>query len=112
MPYDLRWRDQIKLSLFLFRTETMDEFCETVFPSVELQNSAQNDTFFCDRAILTFRNNVIANLNQKVLDKLPGELYIYDSIDTMEDNVEEEQYLPWNFCVPLYLPIYPLLLFV
>lgn len=78
MHYDLCWRDRIELPSFLSRTKTLDEFCKAVLPSVELQNSAQNDTFFCDRAILTFRNNVVADFNQKLLDKLPGKLYTYD----------------------------------
>lgn len=97
MPYDLCWRDRIELPLFLSQTETMGEFCEAVFPSVELQNSAQNATFFRDRAILTFRNDVVADFNQKLLDKLPGELYTYDSIDVVEDNAEERQHLPQEF---------------
>lgn len=71
MPYDLCWRDRIELPLFLSRTETMDEFCEAVFPSAGLQNSAQNATFFRNRAILTFCNNVVADFNQKILHKLP-----------------------------------------
>lgn len=63
MPYSLHWRDRIELPLFLSRTETMDQFCEAVFPSIELQNSARNNTFFCDRAILTFWNDVVAEFN-------------------------------------------------
>lgn len=89
MPYDLRWQDQIELPLFISRTQAMEEFCEAMFSHVELQNSAQNDTFFRDRAILTFRNDVVANFNQKLLHKLPGELYTYNSIDAVEDNAEE-----------------------
>lgn len=75
----------------------MEEFCEAVFPRVELQHSAQNVTFFRDRAILTFRNDLVADFNQKLLDKLPGELYTYDSIDAVEDNAEEQQHLPQEF---------------
>lgn len=89
MPYNLCWRDRIELPSFISRTQVMEEFCEAVFPYVELQNSAQNIIFFRDRAILTFRNNIVADSNQKLLDKLPGELYTYDFIDVVEDNAEE-----------------------
>lgn len=44
-----------------------------------------------------FCNNVVADFNQNFLDKLPGELYIYDSIDVVEDNAEEQQHLPQEF---------------
>lgn len=93
MPYDLRWWDQIELPIFLSRIVTMDQFCETMFSSYELHNSTWNDIFFRDWAILTFCNNVIADFNQKLLYKLHEELYIYDSIDAVEDNAEEEHHL-------------------
>lgn len=37
-----------------------------------------------------FQNNLIADFNQKLLDKLSRKLYIYDSIDTVENNAEEQ----------------------
>ena len=79
----------MELPLFLSQTETLDEFCKAVFPSVELQISAQNAIFFCNRAIFIFCNDVVADYIQKLLDKLPGKLYTYNSIDAVENNAKE-----------------------
>lgn len=40
----------------------MDQFYKAVFPSHKFHNFAWNDTFFWDKAILTFCNNVIADV--------------------------------------------------
>ena len=46
ISYNLHWRNQIELPPFISQTQAMEEFCEAVFPRVELQNFAQNVTFF------------------------------------------------------------------
>lgn len=58
----------------------MDKLCKAIFSCVELQNSTQNDKFYCNQAILILCNDIVADFNQKFLDKLPRELYIYNSI--------------------------------
>lgn len=60
-----------------------------MFTSIKLQNFAQNIIFFCDPAIFIFHNNVVTDFNQKLLDKLPEELYIYDFINLAEDYDEK-----------------------
>lgn len=84
---------------------------QTIFPNIELEDASENSTFFRDQAILTFRNDVLADYNQTLLGKLPEELHTYDSIDAVEDNAEKQQHLPQEFLrslMPLGLPFFSL----
>lgn len=107
MPYNPYCRDQIELPLFFFWKKIKGWLLQSYVLKYWVQNSTQDDTFFCDRAIFTLCNDVVADFNQKLLDKLPRELYIYDSIDAVEDNAEEQQHLPQEFLrslIPSGLP--------
>lgn len=108
LPYDLCWQDQIELPLFLPQIKIMDQFCEAVFSTRKLHNSTWNDIFFWDQAILTFCNNVVADVNQKLLNKQFKKLYTYDSIDAVENNTEKKRYFPQDFLrsfIPSNLPL-------
>lgn len=52
MLYNLYWQGQIELLLFLSQIEIIDKFCQVIFSSIELENLAQNNIFFCNWAIL------------------------------------------------------------
>ena len=68
-----------------------------VFPLEELQHAGNNPGFFRDRVILPFRNNVVAEFNESLLMKLPGEVHTYDSVDSDDINENETDHIPQEF---------------
>lgn len=61
----------------------------------------------------TLCNDVVADFDEKFLDKLSGELYTYDSIDAVENNAEKEHHFPQEFLhslMPSGLPPFTLCL--
>lgn len=58
----------------------VEEFCEFVFPQANLNYSINNPEFFWTRAILTWRNDTVADLNHHILQDLPCEEYLFESI--------------------------------
>ena len=75
----------------------MDDFYNMVFPLEELQHAGNNPGFFRDRVILTFRNDVVAEFNESLLMKLPGEVHTYDSVDSVDINEDETDHIPQEF---------------
>lgn len=71
----------------------MNEFYKSIFPQEELQQARNNPGFFWDWVILTFRNDVVAEFNKSLLTKLPGEVYTYDSVDSMDINKDETDHI-------------------
>ena len=75
----------------------MNDFYNLIFPQEELQRAGNNPGFFQDCVILTFRNDVVAEFNESLLIKLPGEIHTYDSIDTVDINEDETDHIPQEF---------------
>ena len=75
----------------------MNDFYNKVFPLEELQHAGNNPGFFRDRVILTFRNDVVAEFNESLLMKLPGEVHTYDSVDSVDINEDETDHIPQEF---------------
>ena len=68
-----------------------------IFPLEELQHAGNNLGFFRDRFILTFRNDVVAEFNESLLMKLPGEIHTYNSIDSANIKEDETDHIPQEF---------------
>lgn len=68
-----------------------------VFPLEELQHAENNPDFFQDCIILIFWNDVVAEFNESLLMKLLGEVYTYNSIDNVDINEDEIDYIPQEF---------------
>ena len=66
------------------------EFKERVFPSLQLQLAHSDPAFFCDRAILTFRNDMVNDFNTDILHTMPGQEYVFDSVDSADVNDAEQ----------------------
>ena len=75
----------------------MDDFYNLVFPLEKLRHAANNLGFFQDCVILTFRNDVVAEFNESLLMKLPGEVHTYDSVDSVDINEDETDHIPQEF---------------
>ena len=97
LSYNPEWRNRITLPPFLRQTRLMNDFYESVFPLGELQQARNNPVFFRDRVILTFCNNVVAEFNESLLTKLPGDVHTYDSVDSVDINEDGTDHIPQEF---------------
>lgn len=94
LSHNPQWRNCISLPPFLRQTSQMNDFYNSVFPQEELEQAGNNPGFFRDRVILTFRNDVVAEFNESLLLKLPGEVHTYDSMDSIDINEDKTDHLP------------------
>ena len=97
LSHNPQWRNRINLPPFLRQPSQMNDFYNSIFPQEELQRAGNNPGFFRDRVILTFRNDVVAEFNESLLLKLPGEIHTYDSIDTVDINEDKTDHIPQEF---------------
>jgi hypothetical protein len=59
-----------------------------------LQDITRNISFFRDRAILTIKNNTVADINVRILTRLTDETRVYDTIDSISFNIIEKDNRP------------------
>jgi hypothetical protein len=87
---------QIDLPPFVTTTTSVETFFEKVFPLPAMQQAHQNWTYFQSRVILTTRNDTVADINNRILTRMTGEIRIYEAIDSV-DTKEEETTTPIEF---------------
>lgn len=68
------------------RYHRVEEFFEFVFSQADLHSSFINPDFFRSRSILTWRNDMVADLNSQVLQDLSGEEQIFGLVNYTEEN--------------------------
>jgi hypothetical protein len=56
----------------------------------QIQGIIRNISFFRDRAILTIKNDTVADINVRILTRLAGETRVYDVINSINFNIMEE----------------------
>jgi hypothetical protein len=82
------------------RTPTnLEDLINKVYPGIE-GGVALGSQYFLKRAILASRNQEVSEINEKVLDKFPGQVYTYNSVDKVvqtEENEELAQHYPVEF---------------
>lgn len=72
----------------------INSFYKSVFPFEKLQQARNNSVLFRDCVILIFRNDVVVELNKSLLTKLPEDVYIYNSIDSVDISKDGIDYIP------------------
>lgn len=72
LSYDLDLRGRIALPPYMTQLQDATEFKEQVFPSLRLQRAHSDPAFFRDRAILTFRNDMVNDFNADILHTMPA----------------------------------------
>jgi hypothetical protein len=67
-------------------TNTVDALIDALYPAMstlQLHDEAAYDQYFLERTILSARNDDVDDLNQKLLEKIPGEERVYNSADSV-----------------------------
>jgi hypothetical protein len=59
-----------------------------------MQGITKNISFFRDRAILTIKNDTVADINVRILTRLTGETRVYDTVNFINFNIIKEDNRP------------------
>lgn len=91
--------NQIQLPFTTIQTE--EEFIMRVFP--DLHNLHTDINWLSSRAILAAKNESVNEINSRLLNRLPGEIILYNSVDTICSQDEVTNY-PTEFLNSLEPP--------
>ncbi|XP_055845040.1 uncharacterized protein LOC129911312 [Episyrphus balteatus] len=89
---------------FCSLSESNAALIQSVFPNIV--NNYQNYDWLSQRCILACTNKDVISINEEILNKIPGEIVIYKSIDTVTNPDEVVNY-PTEFLNSLDLPGIP-----
>lgn len=70
--------------------KTMLQLIDSIFLNIE--SNYKNTSWLSERAIITLRNETVDEINEKILEKIPGDAHCYYSIDTTVNEDEATLY--------------------
>jgi PIF1-like helicase len=91
--YNSAMYGRISLPAYIHTTDSAEIFFHKIYPikQMQLQGITKDISFFRDRAILTTKNDTVADINVRILTRLTGETRVYDAIDSISFNTIEEE---------------------
>jgi hypothetical protein len=90
MSYDPDCIGTVELPPMVQRAFDVADLCERVFPATTLSTINADSDFFASRAILAVRNADLSAFNTPLLERMPGELRTFYSVDqAVTDDVDE-----------------------
>jgi ATP-dependent DNA helicase PIF1 len=83
---------RILLPVYIHTTDSAEIFFYKIYliEQMQLQGIIKNIFFFRDRAILTIKNDTVADINVRILIRLAGETRVYDTVNFISFNIMEE----------------------
>jgi hypothetical protein len=83
---------RILLPAYIHTTDSAEVFFHKIYlmEQIQLQSIIKDTFFFRDRAILTIKNDTVADINVRILTRLAGETRVYDAINSINFNTIEE----------------------
>jgi PIF1-like helicase len=87
---------RISLPTYIHITDSAEVFFYKIYPmeQMQLQGITRNIFFFRDRAILTIKNDTVADVNVRILTRLTGETRVYDTVNSISFNIMEKDNRP------------------
>jgi hypothetical protein len=77
---------RISLPTYIHTTDSAEVFFHKIYPIKQIQGITRDISFFRDRAILTTKNDTVADINVRILTRLTGETRVYDTINSINFN--------------------------
>jgi predicted alpha/beta hydrolase family esterase len=96
---DLPIDHKMNIPAHMLTCTNIDELISQVYPGIEHGNTLLPQ-FFLERAILAARNDEVFQLNKKILEKFPGRLRTFHSVDKVvstQENAGYAQHYPLEF---------------
>jgi hypothetical protein len=87
---------RISLPTYIHITDSAEVFFYKIYPmeQMQLQGITRDIFFFRDRAILTIKNDTVADVNVRILTRLTGETRVYDTVNSISFNIMEKDNRP------------------
>jgi hypothetical protein len=84
---------RISLPAYIHTTDSAEVFFHKIYPikQMQLQGTIKDTSFFRDRAILTTKNDTVADINVRILTRLTGETRVFDTVNFINFNTMEEK---------------------
>jgi ATP-dependent DNA helicase PIF1 len=77
---------RISLHTYIHIINSAEVFFHKIYPIKQMQDITRNISFFRDRAILTTKNDTVADINMRILTRLAGETRVYDTVNSINFN--------------------------
>jgi hypothetical protein len=90
LSYNSAMYGRISLPAYIHTTDSVEVFFYKIYPMKQMQGITRNIFFFRDRAILTTKNDILADINVRILIRLAGETRVYDAIDSISFDTMEK----------------------
>jgi ATP-dependent DNA helicase PIF1 len=92
LSYNSAMYGPISLPAYIHTTDSAEVFFHKIYPmkQIQLQGITRNIFFFRDRAILTTKNDTVADINVRILTRLAGETRVYDTVNSISFNTIEK----------------------
>jgi hypothetical protein len=81
---------RILLFIYIHTTDSAEVFFYKIYLIEQMQGITRNISFFRDRAILTTKNDTVADINVRILTRLVGETRVYDTVDSINFDTMEK----------------------
>jgi hypothetical protein len=88
--YNSAMYGRISLPIYIHITDSAEVFFHKIYPIKQMQSIIRNISFFRDRAILTTKNDIVADINVRILTRLTGETRVYDTVNFINFNIIKE----------------------
>ena len=87
---------RILLPVYIYTTDSAEVFFYKIYPmeQMQLQGITRDIFFFRDRAILTIKNDTVADVNVRILTRLTGETRVYDAVNSINFNIIKKNSRP------------------
>jgi hypothetical protein len=87
--YNSAMYGRILLPVYIHTTDSAEIFFYKIYliEQMQLQGIIRDISFFRDRAILTIKNDTVADINVRILTRLAGEMRVYDTINSISFNI-------------------------
>jgi hypothetical protein len=92
--YDSAMYGRILLPTYIHTTDSAEVFFYKIYSIEQMQGIIRNIFFFRDRAILTTKNDIVADINVRILTRLAGETRVYNTVNSISFNTMEENNRP------------------
>jgi hypothetical protein len=87
---------RILLPVYIHTTNSAEVFFYKIYliEQMQLQGIIRDTSFFRDRAILTTKNDTVADINLRILTRLTGETRVYDAVNSINFNIIKKNSRP------------------
>jgi hypothetical protein len=92
LSYNSAIYGRISLPAYIHTTDSAEVFFHKIYliEQMQLQGITKDTFFFRDRAILTTKNDTVADINVRILTRLAGETRVYDTVNSISFNTMKE----------------------